>query len=54
MAGTPKQIAREYRSLSGAKASAFHATPKGGNMKTSGAKANPDCSASSGEVRNPS
>ena len=54
MGGTPKQIAREYRSLSFAKGGAFHATTKGGRIKTSRAKANPDCSASSVEVRNPS
>lgn len=54
MGGTPKEIARAYRSLSLAKGGAFHKTVKGGTMKTSNAKANPDCSASSVEVRNPS
>jgi hypothetical protein len=54
MGGTPKEIARRYRSLSGDKGTAFHATTKGGKLKTSHGKANPDCSASSVEVRNPS
>jgi hypothetical protein len=53
MGGTPKEIARAYRSLSGDKGDAFHRTPKGGKLKPSGAKANPDCSASSVEVRSP-
>jgi len=54
MGGTPKDIARRYRSLSGDKGDAFHATPKGGKLKTRYGKANPDCSASSVEVRSPS
>jgi len=53
MGGTPKDIARRYRSLSGDKGDDFHRTPKGGKLKPSSFKANPDCSASSAEVRSP-
>jgi hypothetical protein len=53
MGGTPKEIARRYRSLSGDKGDEFHRTPKGGKLKPSRFRANPDCSASSVEVRSP-
>ncbi|HEX4707781.1 MAG TPA: DUF4157 domain-containing protein [Candidatus Udaeobacter sp.] len=54
MGGTPQQVARKYRSLGFSKGTAFHATAKGGKMKPSNSKANPDCSISSVEIRNPS
>jgi len=53
MGGKPKEIALRYRSLSGDKGDEFHRTPKGGKLKPSRFKANPDCSASSAEVRSP-
>jgi hypothetical protein len=52
--GAPKKIANDYRELSNTKGGAFHATPAGGKMSISNAKANADCSTSSIEVTNPS
>jgi len=54
MGGTPQQVARKFRSLTLTKGTAFHAIAKGGKMSLSNPKANPDCSTSSVEVRNPS
>ena len=53
MGGKPKEMALRYRTLSGNKGDDFHGTPKGGKLKPSRFKANPDCSASSAEVRSP-